>query len=138
MQHVLQTGLAAGLSAVSGFHSNKPNAVPKDHDHTQDLTPSSDIPRPFPEGRVTYRGKNHNVDAPRVCIGSWSWGDTATWHWDDAELPAVKEAWKLLRKGGLNMIDNAQVYGSGESERICAQLFEGLKREEFIIQTKWW
>ncbi|KAK5136133.1 hypothetical protein LTR08_003970 [Meristemomyces frigidus] len=138
MQKVLQTGLAAGLSATSGFHSSKPNALAKDHDNTQDLTPSSYTPQPFPEDRVTYRGKNHNVDASRICIGSWSWGDKSTWHWDDSELPAVKEAWQLCLKKGVNMIDNAQVYGSGESERICAQLFEGLKREDFVIQTKWW
>ena len=50
----------------------------------------------------------------------------------------MKEAWKLLRQKGINMIDNAQVYGSGKNEEICAQMFEGLKREDFVIQTKWW
>ena len=31
-----------------------------------------------------------------------------------------------------------QGYGTdGESERICGELFEGMRREDFVIQTKW-
>ncbi|KAK5117422.1 hypothetical protein LTR85_008807 [Meristemomyces frigidus] len=138
MQHILQAGLSAGLSATSGFHSSKPNPMPKDHDNSKDLTPSSFTPRGVSEDRVTYKGKKQSVDASRICIGAWSWGDKATWHWDDSELPAVKEAWQICLKNGVNMIDTAQVYGSGESERICAELFQGLKREDYVIQTKWW
>jgi len=140
MQHVLQTALSAGLSATSGFHSDKPPAMPKDHDDLQDRTPSSFIPRGSPEGRVTYKGKNgNNVDAPWISIGAWPWGDKATWHWDDAaEGGALKEAWQTLVKGGLNHIDTAQVYGSGESERICGELVSGMNRNDFVMQTKWW
>jgi len=43
----------------------------------------------------------------------------------------------LLRKG-INHIDTAQVYGSGESERICGELVAGMNRDDFIMQTKWW
>jgi aryl-alcohol dehydrogenase-like predicted oxidoreductase len=50
----------------------------------------------------------------------------------------VKEAWRVLLENGVNWIDTAQAYGSGESERICADLFEGMPREDFIIQTKWY
>jgi glucose-6-phosphate 1-epimerase len=38
---------------------------------------------------------------------------------------------------GLNWVDTAQAFGSGESERICGELFDGLSRDEFVIQTKW-
>ncbi|KAK3619657.1 hypothetical protein LTR56_023880 [Elasticomyces elasticus] len=139
MQHVLQTGLSAGLSAVSGFHSSKPPAVPKDHDDTQDRMPASFVPKGFPESKVTYRGKNSNVDAPWISIGAWAWGDKATWHWDDAsERGPLKEAWQLLVKKGVPFIDTARVYGSGESERICGELVAGMDRKDFVMQTKWW
>ncbi|KAK0874036.1 hypothetical protein LTS02_000417 [Friedmanniomyces endolithicus] len=139
MQHVLQTALSAGLSATSGFHSSRPPPVPKDHDDTQDLMPSGFVPQKFPEGRVTYRGKNSNVDASWITIGAWPWGDTATWHWDDAtERGPLKQAWQILLKKGVNHIDTAQVYGSGESERICGELVAGMNRNDFVMQTKWW
>ncbi|KAK3670745.1 hypothetical protein LTR78_009437 [Recurvomyces mirabilis] len=139
MQHVLQAGLSAGMSATSGFHSSKPNAMPKDHNNAQDLTPSSFVPDVLPRGHVTYRGKKHNVEAPWISIGAWPWGDKATWQWDDArERGPLREAWQLLVQKGCNHIDTAQVYGSGESERICGELVAGMKREHFIMQTKWW
>jgi len=137
MQKILQAGLSAGLSATSGFHSNKPDPMPKEHNHTQDLTPSSYVPKGVPNDTVTYRGKNGNVSGSRIAIGAWPWGDTSTWHYDASELPAIKEAWQVCLKNGVNFIDTAQVYGSGESERICGELFQGMKREDFVIQTKW-
>jgi aryl-alcohol dehydrogenase-like predicted oxidoreductase len=138
MQHALQAGLASGLSATSGIHSSKPNRLPEDHDHIRDLTPSSYVPKAFPDTKLLYKGKHHNVEAPPFVIGGWPWGDKATWHWDASEMGPLKEAWQLCLKRGLNFIDTSQVYGSGESEKICGELFQGLKREDFIIQTKWW
>ncbi|KAK0264093.1 hypothetical protein LTR35_017399 [Friedmanniomyces endolithicus] len=137
MQHVLQTALSAGLSATSGFHSSRPPPMPKDHDDTQDLTPSGFVPQGFPEGKVTYRGKNSNVDASWITIGAWPWGDTATWHWDDAtERGPLKQAWQILLKKGVNHIDTAQVYGSGESKRICGELVAGMNQNDFVMRTK--
>ncbi|MCJ1250766.1 hypothetical protein MMC30_007994 [Trapelia coarctata] len=82
-------------------------------------------------------GAKGDILVPYICIGAWSWGDKATFHWDPAELPAVKETWKILRESGLNWIGTAQAYGDGESERICGALVSGLDRNEFVIQTKW-
>jgi len=137
MQKILQAGLSAGLSATSGFHSSKPTPMPNEF-RTEDLTPSDLIPKGFPEDRVVYRGKNGNVETSRYCIGAWPWGDTATWHWSPEEWPAVKEAWQVCLKHGVNHIDTAQVYGSGETERLCGELVEGMKREDFVMQTKYW
>ncbi|KAK0254862.1 hypothetical protein LTR91_011438 [Friedmanniomyces endolithicus] len=116
----------------------KPPPMPKDHDDTQDLTPSGFVPQGFPEGKVTYRGKNSNVDASWITIGAWPWGDTATWHWDDAtERGPLKQAWQILLKKGVNHIDTAQVYGSGESKRICGELVAGMNQNDFVMRTKW-
>lgn len=139
MQHALQAGLASGLSATSGFHSSKPNPIPEGHDHSRDLTPSDFVPGPVSQTKVTYRGKKSNVDASWLCIGAWPWGDSATWHWDhEKEMGPLREAWQVCLESGVNHIDTAQVYGSGESERICGELVSGMKREDFVMQTKWW
>jgi aryl-alcohol dehydrogenase-like predicted oxidoreductase len=136
MQRVLQTGLTAGMSATEGLHSNKPTPVDPSFDGSKELMHEEFIPsRDTP---VTLRGKNGDIKAPVLNIGAWSWGDTATWQWSPEELPAVKEAWKILRDGGINWIDTAQAYGSGESERICGDLVEGLPRDRYIMQTKWY
>lgn len=136
MQSVLQTGLSAGLPATSGFHNQTPPPMPDGHDHKAERSPSSFVPSA--QEPVTYRGKHANVTGSRIVIGAWPWGDESTWHWKADELPNVREAWKALLDAGINHIDTAQVYGSGESERICGELVKGMDRSSFVMQTKFW
>jgi len=139
MQHVLQAGLSSGMSAVSGIHTGKhtkPNHVPPSFDglaavKPQDWVPTGDM-------RVTYKGKNGDVQASTICIGAWSWGDKATFHWKPEEEPAAKQAWEYCLSKGINFIDTAQVYGTGESEAICGRFFANLPRDSFVIQTKFY
>lgn len=135
-QEVLQAGLASGLSATSGFHEQKPPPVPQSFDQSSELMPSGYVPSK--DTLVTYRGKKGDVKTAPISIGAWPWGDTATWHWSPEELPAVKAGWKSLHANGINHIDTAQVYGTGESERICGELVKGMKRDDFVMQTKMW
>ena len=116
------------MSATECVHSSKPTPVDPSFNGLQSLLPESFVPSST--SRVTLRGKNGDVHAPNINIGAWSWGDTATWHWKPEERSSVREAWKVLLENGINWIDTAQAYGSGESERICAELFEGLPREK--------
>lgn len=139
MQHILQNGLKAGLSATSGFHSKKggEKSVSSDHDGLAYVLPDDFIPTP--ETRITLKGAQHDVQVPWISWGAWSWGDVATWQWDDGtERPALREAWKQAVQKGLIFIDTAQAYGSGESEKICGELFQGMPRDSFVIQTKWY
>jgi aryl-alcohol dehydrogenase-like predicted oxidoreductase len=137
MQHVLQKGLSSGMSAVAGAHVHKkPNAIPKDFNGLATVMPQDWTPTG--QTRVIYKGKNGDVHAPTIAIGAWSWGDIATWHWKDDEYPAVVEAWKECLQNGVNFIDTAQAYGTGESERICGKLFAGMNRDDFVIQTKYY
>jgi aryl-alcohol dehydrogenase-like predicted oxidoreductase len=126
------------MSAVSGLHSGqhaKPNPVDPSFDGLAAVMPEDWIPTA--DTKVTYKGKNENVVAPPLCIGAWSWGDTATWHWKDEEEPHVVAAWQHCREKGVNFIDTAQVYGTGKSEVICGKLFQSLPRESYVIQDKY-
>lgn len=137
MQHVLQTGLSSGMSAVSGIHSgqhNKSKPVDPSFDGLAAVMPQDWVPTG--DTRVTYKGKNGDVHASTLCIGAWSWGDTSTWHWKPEEEPAAKAAWQYCLSKGVNFIDTAQVYGTGESEAISGRFFQGLPRDSFVIQTK--
>jgi len=136
MQHVLQTALSTGLSATSGYHSEKPKPVNRDFNGLDYVLPQSFVRKST--DRFKIRAKGGNLEASYLSIGAWSWGDSATWHWKDEELQAVKEAWKILVENGINYIDTAQAYGSGESERICGELVRDLPRDSYIMQTKWY
>ncbi|KUI60874.1 hypothetical protein VP1G_08081 [Cytospora mali] len=83
------------------------------------------------------------IPLPNLCIGSWSWGDWLTWKNNSKEAVAELEgAWTRMRESDLYFIDTAEVYGSGESERIIGRLRQNpeLTPEEFrsklIIASK--
>ncbi|RMZ67611.1 alcohol dehydrogenase [Pyrenophora seminiperda CCB06] len=138
MQHILQAGLSAGMSAVSGLHTGKhtkPNPIDPSFDGLAAAMPQDWIPSA--SQKVIYKGKTSDVHAPPLCIGAWSWGDTATWNWKPEEEPHVVSAWKHCVSAGVNFIDTAQVYGTGRSEAICGKLFQDMPRDSFIIQTKY-
>lgn len=132
---VLQAGLASGMSATAGIHKAEPIPVDPSFNGLS-LLPEDFVPNK--DTRITLRGAKGDIKVPIMNIGAWSWGDKATFHWKPDQLPSVVDAWSIMRKNGVNWIDTAQAYGDGESERICSQLFEGLPRDEFIIQTKWY
>ncbi|KAJ4507765.1 hypothetical protein HRR78_006769 [Exophiala dermatitidis] len=140
MQKILQAGLSSGMSAVSGYHSSKPEPLPEDYDGLQHVLPDSFVPQL--NTRYTLRGKDgRDVQVPVVCWGAWSWGDTSTFHWSDDELPALQAAWKKCLENGLTFVDTAQVYGSGKSEKILGDLINnhsaGFDRSRIVVQTKW-
>ncbi|KAJ3456892.1 hypothetical protein MRS44_016915 [Fusarium solani] len=134
MDKVLQAGLSAGMSAASGFHSSKPKWVDPEH-AGKNILPASFCPEP--RSRASFPTAKYEVSASYIAIGAWPWGDKATWHWDESQLPAVKEAWEALYNAGINFIDTAESYGSGESETIVGELVKDLPRDSFVIQTKY-
>ena len=128
------------MSAVSGIHSSKPEPVPAEYDGLKHLQPDTFTPQL--DTRYTFRGKNGNdVQIPLIIWGAWSWGDKSTFHWSNDELPALQKAWQECLKGGMTFVDTAQVYGSGESERILGDLIKnhspGVDRSQIVVQTKW-
>lgn len=135
---MLQAGLASGMSATEGPHRKNQVGVDPSFDGMACVLPQSFIPTA--ESRVTFRGKKGNVEVPLIFWGAWSWGDKATWHWSDSEMPALEEAWKLATSAGMTFVDNAQAYGSGEAERIEGRLHETFNksRDSFWVQTKWY
>ncbi|KAF2998235.1 hypothetical protein E8E13_005706 [Curvularia kusanoi] len=122
MQHVLQAGLSTGMSATDGIHTGehvRPNPARETHprfDGLASVIPENQVPSA--RDLVTYRGK----------------------YMDDrlsASFPAIQQAWQHCFSKGVNFIDNAQAYGTGESEAICGRLFKGMKKLDFVIHTKY-
>lgn len=135
-QYVIQAGLASGMSATEGIHSPHPKAVDATKAEEPQVLPP-DV-RPDIHSRITLCGAKEDVNIPYMCIGAWPWGDKATFQYNHEEdYPKVQAAWEKLKTAGLTFVDTAQAYSDGESERICGQLFKGMPRDSFTIQTKW-
>lgn len=63
------------------------------------------------------------IPLPSLCIGTWAWGDDRTWkNTSPAAVQELEGAWKSIAASNLFFLDSAEVYGSGESERIIAKL----------------
>ncbi len=89
---------------------------------------------------VTLAGLDRPI-AP-LGLGTWAWGDKATWGMGgyDADLTEerIAEAWAATLAAGVSLIDTAEVYGSGESERIIGRLLaaDPTARERVVLATK--
>lgn len=75
-------------------------------------------------------------------VGTWAWGDRATWGMGgyDAELTGatIAGAWDACLQDGVRLIDTAEVYGDGESERIIGRLLarDPSVRSRLVVATK--
>ncbi|HEX5660334.1 MAG TPA: aldo/keto reductase [Polyangiales bacterium] len=67
-----------------------------------------------------------DVRIPRLGVGTWAWGDKRVWGMGgyDASLSeaSIREAYEASLRAGVTLLDTAEVYGSGESERIIGRL----------------
>lgn len=75
-------------------------------------------------------------------LGTWAWGDRTTWGMGgyDPQLDetTIAAAWEATAAHGVRLIDTAEVYGNGESERIIGRLLanDDRPRDEFVIASK--
>ncbi|KAJ3023994.1 hypothetical protein HKX48_008608 [Thoreauomyces humboldtii] len=93
-----------------------------------------------PTTRVLLKGLNGDVAIPPIACGTWSWGDK---QWDysaEKDLPGIKEVTKILVDKDIAFLDTAEVYGTGESERIIGGLLKDMTEEQrarVVLATKW-
>jgi aryl-alcohol dehydrogenase-like predicted oxidoreductase len=75
-------------------------------------------------------------------LGTWAWGDESTWGmggYDTALSEAtIREAWTATLDAGVALIDTAEVYGGGESERTIGRLLaeDPGRRDAVVLATK--
>lgn len=86
--------------------------------------------------QYTNLGKT-GMKVSRLCLGMMSYGAKSWREWvlnEEEAKPFVKRALDV----GINFFDTADVYSTGESERITGNIFKqfGVKRENIILATK--
>ncbi len=68
---------------------------------------------------------------PIIGMGTWAMGNQASGQERSMELEALRRGIDL----GMTLIDTAEMYGYGKSERLVAEAITG-RREEVLIATK--
>ncbi len=100
-------------------------------------TPSA---APHATDRITLAGSD--VAVPPLGVGTWAWGDKSTWGmggYDGAFTEStIEEAWQACIDAGVVLFDTAEIYGSGESERIIGRLIaqDPSVRSRIVIASK--
>jgi aryl-alcohol dehydrogenase-like predicted oxidoreductase len=75
-------------------------------------------------------------------LGTWAWGDRRTWGMGTYDrtydLETIREAYARSVAAGITLLDTAELYGDGESERIIGQLLREDRehRDRVIVATK--
>jgi aryl-alcohol dehydrogenase-like predicted oxidoreductase len=69
-------------------------------------------------------------------VGAWQWGDRFFWGYGRSyQRSHVRAAFETSTKKGIHLIDTAEVYGFGRSERLVGQFIED-ENQQFYIASK--
>lgn len=68
----------------------------------------------------------YDVELPLMGLGTWAWGDKATWGMNGYDRSygseTIREAYQRSVAAGITLLDTAELYGAGESERTIGRL----------------
>ena len=78
---------------------------------------------------------NSDLSVSVVALGTWGLGGGSVWSDHNSTEKEAKNLLSACRDHGINYIDTAPVYGTGESERLLGEALKG-RRHDFILQTK--
>ncbi len=76
------------------------------------------MPEPFDKETLFL----HNAE---MGLGAWSWGDRTMWNYGNGYTETdIEQAFRTSLAAGVNLVDTAEVYGAGRSERFLGQFLK--------------
>jgi len=76
------------------------------------------------------------LDNIEMGLGAWSWGDRIYWHYGHGYTDDdIAEAFQISLAAGVNLVDTAEIYGSGRSEHLLGNFIKNTSRS-VIVATK--
>lgn len=83
-----------------------------------------------------------DVQLPVMGLGTWAWGDTSTWGMNSYDrsynFETIRQAYATSVAAGITLLDTAEMYGAGESERMIGRLLDADRehRARIVVATK--
>jgi aryl-alcohol dehydrogenase-like predicted oxidoreductase len=83
-----------------------------------------------------------DFELPLMGLGCWAWGDRTTWGMNGYDrsygFETIRDAYRRSVAAGITLLDTAEAYGKGESERIIARLLaeDAANRQRILVATK--
>ncbi|PKN92816.1 MAG: 2,5-didehydrogluconate reductase [Chloroflexi bacterium HGW-Chloroflexi-6] len=69
-------------------------------------------------------------------LGAWAWGDRIVWNYGKGYSDAdIEEGFRVSLENGVTLVDTAEVYGNGRSERLLGQFLKNTQTP-VIVATK--
>jgi aryl-alcohol dehydrogenase-like predicted oxidoreductase len=69
-------------------------------------------------------------------LGAWAWGDRFSWHYGHGYTDDdIAAAFRTSLAAGINLVDTAEVYGSGRSEHLLGQFIKN-SGQPVLVATK--
>ena len=76
------------------------------------------------------------LDNIEMGLGAWSWGDRIYWHYGHGYTDDdIAEAFRTSLAAGINLVDTAEIYGSGRSEHLLGNFIKKTSLS-VIVATK--
>ena len=79
-----------------------------------------------PVSEAPIRLAGSDVEVPVMGLGTWAWGDKSTWGMGGYDtsynIETIRDAYRASVAAGITLLDSAEMYGRGESERIIGRL----------------
>ncbi|HTX93008.1 MAG TPA: aldo/keto reductase [Anaerolineales bacterium] len=69
-------------------------------------------------------------------LGAWAWGDRIFWHYGHGYTDDdIAEAFRTALAAGINLVDTAEIYGSGRSELLLGKFIKETE-QPVVVATK--
>ena len=78
---------------------------------------------------------NSNIEVSQVSLGTWGLGGGSAWTDHNSSFKDTELLLDVCKEQGINYIDTAPVYGTGESEMLLGKALK-TRRNDFVLQTK--
>jgi len=68
-------------------------------------------------------------------LGAWAWGDRIFWHYGHGYTDDdIAEAFRTALAAGINLVDTAEIYGSGRSELLLGKFIKA-SEQPVVVAT---
>jgi aryl-alcohol dehydrogenase-like predicted oxidoreductase len=80
--------------------------------------------------KIVFKGLE---PVPPLGIGTWQWGDTMVWGFKKPQIEDAREAYNVSLQQGIRLIDTAELYGWGASEKMIGEFYQANAVKPFIV-----